>query len=299
MIVHIHCKQVSQLIERDAEGSIQTVRSFGLMRVSDDDRTLLSIFCPSNDPLVFSIRDVHSTGLIDENSLRKIKLGEIVTLLAASGHHHAFGCILKPFDHTMIAIIGHINRSILIDEDVARVIELIETIAASIASSDARALCVADSISTDFMPLIVAHVQVALLVHRQTHAVDVVDEDLSSHSVVTRPTDDPSIVAIADDQVSSAVIKNDVGRTVQLIRCVSRSVATGDDPTAMRRAVLPFDDPMVQLIGDEQILIVFNVQRPRIRQLIQSHARVVAAGDDEAALDPSSRRMNIAGTQRR
>src|SRR5580698_6313541 len=115
---------------------------------------------------------------------------------------------------------------ISIDEDVARSIELIETITLSITTCHHYSSRFTHSPSSNFMLFDVRDVEKSLVAHRQTPAVDIRDDRLSTCATSTRPSHHSS--RIADDETICSFVDNHICWKIQLISPVSFSISTSN-----------------------------------------------------------------------
>src|SRR5271156_5832938 len=99
---------------------------------------------------------------------------------------------------------------ISINEYVSWVRELIETISTFIATCNHSSFRFSSSISSHFMFSILNNIKRSILVHCQTQTINVGDDDFSTCSILTRPSNHSTIPTIAYDETISLFVDNHI-----------------------------------------------------------------------------------------
>src|ERR1019366_7863089 len=169
---------------------------------------------------------------------------------------------------------------ISIDEYVSCAIELIETISTSIATCNHCSLRFSSSISSHFIFSKVSDIERSILVHCQTHTIDVRDDRFSTCSISTRPSNHSSIRIIAYDETISLFVDNHISWVRQLMSPTSFSISTGNH-LATRRTQFPFHNTVIRPFSDIDRLIIINIQPVWVRELLDSITLPIASSDSE------------------
>src|SRR5579871_5430183 len=133
---------------------------------------------------------------------------------------------------------------ISIDEYVSWVRELIETISISIATCNHCSFRFSSSISSYFMFSTINDIERSILIHCQTPTIDIGDDDFSTCSILTRPSNHSCIRIVAYDETISLFVDNHIEWIGQLMSSTSLLISTGNH-LATRCTRFPFHNTVI------------------------------------------------------
>ena len=137
------------------------------------------------------------------------------------------------------------------------------------------------------MLLVVSDVESSLVVHGQSPASDVVEDRFSaSCATSTRPTGHSSIPSIADDETVGLSVDEHICRSIQLIRSISFSVATGQH-SATGVTPFPFHDAVIPEVSNDHRALLIHMETFRVVELVGGLPLPVSSSDGDPVLCPS------------
>ena len=146
----------------------------------------------------------------------------------------------------------------LIDKDVGRTIQLIMTITLSITTCHYCPTRISYFTSSHFMFTIVTNIEIFIIIHCQTKAVNIRDDYLPAYTISKRPLHHASVSLVTYNKATILFVNYHIGWTIQLIISISCTISTSNDLTT-RCTTLPFDNTMIQVVSNIDCLILINV----------------------------------------
>ena len=279
---------MAMTIEAQTGGTIELICSFALAASTNHDSALCCPTAPAHHSIIPAVCHVDVACRIDSNSVRVRQLRQILPLASSTDHNNPFFGALHPFHHTMIPVVRHVDSVFFIHKDVDGEIELVEAGTFPISTSHDDAIRLSSAIASHFMLLVVRDIERSLAIHRQSPTSDVVDDRYStSGALSTKPPCHSRIISIADDEIVGFFVEDHICRSIQLIRSISFSVATGQH-CATRSISLPFHDAVIPEISDDHRVLVIHNETMRGGEFVCLIPLSVSSSDSDAVLCPPS-----------
>ena len=277
---------MTMTIEGQIDGIIELIYSFSLPIFTHHDSALFRTTTPAHYSLIPRVCHIDVACCIDQDSLRRRQLRQIAPATSSTRHDNPFFGVFHPFHHTMILPVRHVDSVFSIHTDEAWLIELMKSITLSISTSHHGATRLSSSIASHYMLLDDSDIERSFVIHRQSETIDVFDDCFSSSvGTSTWPSCHSTIVSIADDETVGLFVVDHVCRTIQLIRSIPDSVATGQHCTT-RSISLPFHDAAIGVVSNDHRVLIIHEETVRPVELVFPVPFSVSSSDSGAVLCP-------------